>query len=412
MKIRLFILAMLSALLLTATAFSVSEKQLPQPSSGLSTILPRYSADEIVSIRIYSAVKIQSLLFAPTSGSYQVVADGKTVYQLDNKNVLKISLISEDSIEVKTVESLLGKFKQLKIQSDNLDNGFKLRLMNPDKKPRFYDGNLTISPGEKRLALINQTRLDHYIAGVTEAESGRRSSLEFYKVQAILARTYALGHLHKHAAEGYNLCDQVHCQVFYGKTGEGNILEAVKLTRGQVVVDQDLQLITAAFHSNSGGQTVNSEDVWGTNTSYLRSVRDSFSTKMPNARWERKLATDDWLSYLKIRYNYPVEDSAAKDFALHFSQENRKVNLEYGGIKVPLKNIRSDFQLKSTFFSIDPHGDTLILRGRGFGHGIGMCQEGAMCMTKCGYSYKDVLSFYYQKVHLVDIQEMNFFREE
>jgi stage II sporulation protein D len=170
-------------------------------------------------------------------------------------------------------------------------------------------------------------------------------------------------------------------------------------------------LITAVFHSNSGGQTANSEDVWGKPTPYLKSVIDTFSLKMPNARWQRKLLIADWLDYLKIKHNYPVDDSAARWQALHFKQEFRKANLEYGSVKVPLKNVRTDFLLKSTFFSLETVGDTVVFNGRGFGHGIGMCQEGAMRMTKSGYNYKDVLNFYYKDVHIIDLKDLNFFRE-
>jgi stage II sporulation protein D len=187
----------------------------------------------------------------------------------------------------------------------------------------------------------------------------------------------------------------------------------VEVTRGKVVVDENLNLIIAAFHSNSGGQTANSEDVWGTRTPYLKSVEDTFSTKMPNARWERKMLTDDWLTYLKIRHNFPVDDSDARQIALNFRQDSRKTYLECNNSKVPLKNVRQDLQLKSTFFSIKPiAGDSILFSGRGYGHGIGMCQEGAMRMVRLGYSYTDILNFYYQNIQLIDLHKLNFFKDE
>jgi stage II sporulation protein D len=93
----------------------------------------------------------------------------------------------------------------------------------------------------------------------------------------------------------------VHCQAYYGMPRDVNVFKATEATKGKVVVDENLNLITAAFHSNSGGQTANSEDVWGSRLPYLRSVNDTFSTKMPNAKWERKMAKEDWLSYLKLK---------------------------------------------------------------------------------------------------------------
>ena len=94
-----------------------------------------------------------------------------------------------------------------------------------------------------------------------------------------------------------------------------------------------MNLIDAAFHSNSGGQTANSEDVWGTRTSYLKSVNDTFSLRMPNYKWERKMAIDDWLSYLKLKHKYPIDEPDAKEHALNFKQDTRKVYLEASNVR-------------------------------------------------------------------------------
>src|SRR5690606_6809159 len=111
----------------------------------------------------------------------------------------------------------------------------------------------------------------------------RKPSKEYFKLQGIICRTYALNNLHTHTIEGYNLCDQVHCQAYHGKTFYEDIVSAVMQTRGIVIVDSDISLITAVFHSSCGGQTVNSEDVWSKSLYYLRAVRDSFCLNAPNA---------------------------------------------------------------------------------------------------------------------------------
>lgn len=398
---------MVSAWLGFMGKFIFSEKSEP---TYIADKPKRSAGEEVINVRILTQVKVMSFLFVPDAGEYNIIGDGKVVAKIDPQGILKISLLN-DSIDVKTFENNLGRYKSLKLTSTFSRRSFKMKVVSPERKPRYYDDNLFIYIENNYLRLINNTYLDNYIAGVTEAEAGTHSTVEFYKVQSILARTYALAHLYKHGPEGFNLCDQVHCQAFHGRTNDREIWQAIEESKGKVVVDEELQLITAAFHSNSGGQTVNSEDVWGSRTTYLRSVADSFSLKMPNARWERKMLISDWLDYLKLRHNYPVNDSAAKNTALNFKQWSRKVHLEYGNCKVPLKTVRTDLQLKSTFFSLEPKGDTLIFKGRGFGHGIGMCQEGAMHMTKAGYSHEDVLKFYYKHVYLVDLKTLNFFRD-
>jgi stage II sporulation protein D len=371
----------------------------------------KYLSDEIVNIRIFSQLKVQSFSFSKEQGTYSIWANGTEIASTINFPLIKITCVN-DSIEVKTFEQVIGVYKRIKISSAEPLKSFRMKLISPDRKPRFYEDNLIVETEAGNLKCLNEITLDNYIAGVVQAESGRRSYQEFYKVQAILARTFALSHLQKHTLEGYSLCDHTHCQAYFGKTTELEIMKAVTDTKGKVVVDANLNLIDAAFHSNSGGQTANSEDVWGSRLPYLRSVNDTFSTKMPNARWERKMAKEDWLSYLKLKHNYPVQDSNARWLALTFKQETRKAYLEASNVKVPLKNVRTDLQLKSTFFTIVPQGDTLVFKGRGFGHGVGMCQEGAMRMAKLGYSYTDVINFYYKSIHLIDLHKLNFFKDE
>lgn len=376
---------------------------------GLSSFY--FVPSEELTIKIYTHLKINALQITANAGKYMVIADGNIVAETNGEAHLKFIVIN-DSIELLRQDEKLGRYRFIKLKGDALSE-LKLKLINPDRKPRLYQNDINLSVENGYLRLLNSVTLDNYIAGVTEAEAGSRSNQEFYKVQAILARTFALAHINKHVAEGFSLCDQVHCQAYYGKPKDLSIFTAVDETKGKVVVDDNLNLIVAAFHSNSGGQTANSEDVWGAHTAYLRSVKDSFSIKMPNSKWERKMPADDWLTYLKLKHNYPTENQEAKTEALNFKQDSRKVYLEASNIKVPLKNVRTDLQLKSTFFSIYPLSpDTIVFKGRGYGHGLGMCQEGAMRMTKLGYSYQEVLNFYYRNVQLIDMKKLNFFRDE
>jgi stage II sporulation protein D len=374
--------------------------------------LKKYSlSDELVNIRIFSQLKVQAFTVSAEAGTYGIWANGTEITSTLKTPLIKISYIN-DSIEVKTFETIIGRYKKIKLASPDFIKSFRLKLISPERKPRFYEDNLTVEVEAGNLKLINEIVLDNYISGVVQAESGKRSYQEFYKVQAILARTFALSHLQKHATEGFSLCDHTHCQAYFGKTTELDIMKAVSETKDKVVVDDNLNLIEAAFHSNSGGQTANSEDVWGSKLSYLRSVNDTFSTKMPNAKWERKMAKEDWLSYLKLKHNYPIQDSNARWLAMNFKQDSRKPYLEVNNIRVALKNVRTDLQLKSTFFTIIPQGDTLLFKGRGFGHGVGMCQEGAMRMAKIGYKYPQVINFYYQNIQLIDLHKLNFFKDE
>lgn len=366
---------------------------------------------ENIQIRIFTHLKVTAFQVYASKGSYKLLADGipivETKGEADYKFVLK-----NDSVQLFRNDTAVGSYKYLKLVGKE-SSELKLRLVEPERKGRVYQNNISCSVSDGGLRMINEVTLDNYIAGVTEAEAGSRSTPEFYKVQAILARTFALAHINKHVAEGFSLCDQVHCQAYYGKPRDLNTYKAVESTRDKVVVDDNLNLIVAAFHSNSGGQTANSEDVWGSKTTYLKSIIDTFSVKMPNAHWERRMLTDDWLTYLKLKHNFPIDKAEGKEAALNFRQDSRKIFLECNNSKVPLKNVRQDLQLKSTFFSITQLGkDSVLFKGRGYGHGLGMCQEGAMKMSKLGYNYIDILNFYYKNIQLIDLHKLNFFKDE
>ncbi len=87
-----------------------------------------------------------------------------------------------------------------------------------------------------------------------------------------------------------------------------------------------------------------------------------------------------------------------------FSQKTRQTNYRVGSFSVPLNTIRTELNLRSTFFSVIAEGDSIILKGRGYGHGVGLCQEGAMTMAEEGHTCKQIIGFYYSDVIITDIK--------
>jgi stage II sporulation protein D len=213
--------------------------------------------------------------------------------------------------------------------------------------------------------------------------------------------------------EGYEVCDDVHCQAYLSRSNEEIIVKSVVDTKGLVVVDNDLNLITAAFHSNCGGETCNSQDVWAMPTTYLKSVKDTFCIHKSQAHWQRIISVDDWKSYLQLKHKNSNSDNKKLAEGTSFSQATgRAIYYTDKNIKIPLKAIRADFKLKSTYFSIRQDGNYIVFDGKGYGHGVGLCQEGAMNMCGLKYTYKDVLHYYYKDVNLVDLSALNYFRQE
>lgn len=364
-----------------------------------------------VRVRILSTLKVEQLNVSNAQGGFSVYMDTLKLVDSLAAKVIRVQAVG-DSLELLAPGVSLGKCSKLYWRINSDSSVFKIKPLKPMNGTRSYQGSLSIRAVGGLLECITVAELENYVGGVVESESGGKTPLEFYKVQAILCRTYALSHLNRHGLEGFDVCDGVHCQVYKSRTVDPVVLEGVTQTAGQVVVDRNLIMITAAFHSNCGGQTANSEDVWGASVSYLRSIRDTFCIRSSQAYWTRKIAKDDWLSYLQLKHKYPVQDSMASYSALNMTQEQRTTNYVYGNYRIPYKTIRSDWQLKSAYFSIEERNDSIVIRGRGYGHGVGLCQEGAISMAKRGYKYDQIIKYYYRNVEIVHLSRLWFFREE
>ncbi len=364
-----------------------------------------------VDVRILSTMAVSSVNVSIHSGDYYLYLGGKLQPDSMTEKVFQL-LVINDSIEVRIPSDTIGRFASFSLIGRQDSSVFKIKPIKPSSGTRVYDHSLSITVLNGLMQCLNTVGLDHYVAGVVESEAGGRTTKEFYKVQAILCRTYALAHLYRHVAEGYEVCDGVHCQAYRGRPSDLNVLAAVRETEGLVIVDKSLTLITPAFFSNCGGQTANSESVWSAPVPYLRSVKDTFCLKSNCAHWKRKIAKEDWLNYLALKHKYPVGDSAACYSALNMSQGPRTTFYTYGTIKIPYKTIRSDWQLRSAYFSIEEANDSIVISGRGYGHGVGLCQEGAIKMAKLGYTYKWIIDYYYKDVEIIHLSMLEFFKED
>ena len=327
-------------------------------------------------------------------------------FDLGNYNLYGNDALLEDMLGEGRSGLIRHEGKKLHVSVNNDDYGLfdTVRLiatdtacilcLNPEKcKQRTYEGSLEITPTKNAtLLIINEVEFETYIAGVVQSEI-YGSHTDIFRIQAIISRTWALRNLNKHSAEGYNFCDFVHCQAYQNRCIRPDIMMGAIQSSGETLTDSAGRLIETPFHSNSGGQTANSEDVWRSALPYLRSVPDTFSLRMRQSDWVKTISLDRWLNYFSKTHKIDIHDSANLDQLLHFDQPERKVRL----LGIPLTRIRVDFQLKSTFFSVsvDSASRSVILHGHGYGHGVGLSQEGTIRMVALGYSYDSILRHYY-----------------
>lgn len=377
---------------------------------GVST---SYAQDSLFDIGILRSQNLKSIWITVQTDGYELIAnDTNNLGKLKKGDLVKIGL-KNDSVDVSALSGIHGVYSQIALIAKDTTAYFKLKAVIPPLSKEYeYPASLKVRVLNGYLLPLNHIYIQQYLPGVVYAEAGGGHHKEYYKVQAIISRTYARSNGNKHAEEGFNLCDRVHCQAYRGRiVGKKDIPEAVIETHDIVVVDQDLELITAAFHANCGGQTANSEQVWSRPVSYLKSVKDSYCKTQPSAYWKKEMSKDAWMSYLK-KYKFPTDDNDCVHNCVNFNQSYRMTSLSSCDNSVMLKYVRTDLKLKSTFFSVTPVDDkTVVLNGRGFGHGVGLCQEGAMKMAKLGFSYESILKHYFTGVSVVKFNDIKVFRE-
>ncbi len=361
-----------------------------------------FAQEGVVRVGLFNDNIVYSVVIRTGPLQHQMVADDSLQFFLSPNSLLYVTTI-EDRILVRDKNKFLGVFNGVEFLSDANDSYIGIKPIAPVIELREYGGNIIVKSSHGALSFINEISADQYIAAVVRAEGGSEAHFEYYKTQSILCRTFLLANLDRHREEGFQVCDGTHCQVYHGRTNwSQHIYEVVLETAGLVVTDNRGNIISAAFHSNSGGETVNSEEIWVKREPYLVSKKDPWSLKGKHAFWQKEITLDEWKDYLIMN---GIRLNGISDNTLIFRQPYRRQFYNIGDQSLSLEQIRADFHLNSAFFDIYLQGDNLIFRGSGYGHGVGLSQEGAMVMANEGYWYPEIIKFYFPGVLISDFGE-------
>lgn len=369
--------------------------------------IPTFSQN--INIRIYSNTPITAFYFTASQGKYEFLTNNKVLFSIDEGESITFS-IKRNKIHIDNTQKSFVIDSFVQIRGSQQSNFFTLISPTSKFKGHGYDNDLYVKLKNNTFELINDVNFDKYVAGVVEAEGGSKAPGEYYKAQAVLCRTYAARFYAKHLTEGYNLCDGVHCQAYNGRCKLNlEILDASTKTSGLIIVDSTKKIVSATFYANSGGQTVNSEDMWVVNHYYLRSKPDPYSVGRPGFEWQKQIPLQDWKTYLQNK-GFQITDST--DYTFEQTQRQKFFNCNKNDSLLELKTMRTDLKLRSTFFSTLREGENIIIKGKGYGHGVGLSQEGAMEMARQNFTYDKIIKFYFSGVQLMNMTSVNFFKVE
>jgi stage II sporulation protein D len=292
---------------------------------------------------------------------------------------------------------------------------------------RRYRGELVYRASPTGLLVLNRLRVDEYLAGVVPLEIGNRPASDSAAVQAqaVAARSYAFTHIDPSDARGYDVTATVADQVYGGVDVETPLAtRAITSTRG-LVLKYGGRVVNAPYSSSCGGQTAEPSEVWNTGDApYLKRVSDRipgtdryYCDIGPRFTWTKTFDEPDLVGtisrYLATVTTVPGNNPGRpKSIAVVSNTPSGRVGelrvvTDRGTFTVRGNDIRYVLRgaggeiLNSTYFSVDSAQErdgylrSLSLHGAGNGHGVGMCQWGAIGRARAGQNYRTILSTYY-----------------
>lgn len=239
-----------------------------------------------------------------------------------------------------------------------------------------------------------------------------------FEVQAIVARTYALANVGRHQAEGFDVCDETHCQLYQPDRLRTSRFataarDATARTAG-LVVEYGSRLAETVFHADCGGHLADAHDVWGgPAVPYLRTGTDEVPG-VPHRQWTLNVDRQALLAALKRDDRTSVgsrlssvdvitRDSGGRALEVRLEGETRR-SVRAEVFRSVLNRSVSGAGLQSTSFTVSATSSGYLFEGQGFGHGVGLCQAGAAGRARRGDDLERILGAYYPGTRLVRLE--------
>jgi len=277
----------------------------------------------------------------------------------------------------------------------------------------FRGDVLLMRTANNRITAINSINIEDYISGVLYHEVSNHWPMEALKAQAVAARTYALYKMDLSRHSDYDMTNDIYSQVYGGKDSERYRTGlAVERTSGLVLSYQG-KILPAYFHATCAGMTEDAKELWGVDVVPLRGVPCMFCQDSPHMHWKKNYRLRD-IQFALNRHGYKI-GLINKIEIVERDRSDRIKNLkitdrEGDELVIAGKDFRELMgpnDLKSNNFEISMQGYYVNFIGKGWGHGVGMCQWGARGMAEQQFTYKQILSYYYPGAQLGDYHSLS-----
>jgi stage II sporulation protein D len=268
-----------------------------------------------------------------------------------------------------------------------------------------------ITASEGLLKVVASVPLEAYVAAALEGESATFSNPESLKAMAVVVRTYAARFRPRHGDEGFEFCDNTHCQNLNFTGPAPGIRSAVEVTRGELLWYHNEPAATY-YHQNCGGTLAAGEEVWPTvHEPYLRSHADPYCKQGSPLPWKSEFSREEVEKALRAQglslpaswTELAVERRGASGRALRLlftSKTGPAQPISASSLRFAIGRSFGWNRIRSDLYEVETTPTSVIFNGRGAGHGVGLCQAGAEEMAREGKSYRQILDFYYPGTQL------------
>jgi len=269
-----------------------------------------------------------------------------------------------------------------------------------------FSSNSVVRVYDEESGTISEVPIEEYIVGVVAGEMPIEFEIEALKAQAVAARSYVMIQMERNIKKDYDVVDTVMNQVYLDKIhlmsvwkdsyteNINKIKTAVLETKGEYI-SYDGKVAEALFFSTSPGMTENSEDVFMNKIAYLRSVESTWDEISPVYTTNTTYTLKEFYNLLNFDYNEELNIEVTGE-----TSTGRVKKIKINGKELTGSYICSKLNLKSTYFEIIKEGTKIIIKNKGYGHGVGMSQYGAQGMAIAGYKYQDILKHYYTDIEI------------
>lgn len=273
---------------------------------------------------------------------------------------------------------------------------------------RRFRGEVVLIRTDNRVTVVNSINIEDYIKGVLYHEVSHQWAMEALKAQAVAARTYAIYSMGNSKNKDYDVTNDIYSQVYGGKNSERYRTGlAVDRSAGEVLTFKG-KILPAYFHACCGGMTEDAKELWNADLAPLKGVPCTFCADAPHMKWKKNFRLQNIQESLN-KAGFQI--GAIKEIIIERRNRSDRVEklrvIGRQGEEVivsgkQFREIIGPNVLRSNNYEVVMQGYYVDFVGKGWGHGVGLCQWGARGMSIQQFTYKQILNYYYPRAELVD----------